>query len=102
VTPAALDRHLLAFMTLSVSQQEIDSVYAAIRSIPEVIEAHTTTGDADILLRVIARDTVDLHRVTQSIQSAPGVQRSSTSIATTEVIPQRMSLLLHRLATGEM
>jgi DNA-binding Lrp family transcriptional regulator len=87
VTPAALDRHLLAFMT---------------RSIPEVIEAHTTTGDADILLRVIARDTVDLHRVTQSIQSAPGVQRSSTSIATTEVIPQRMSLLLHRLATGEM
>ena len=98
LSPAALGRPLLAFVTLSVSQQDIDSVYAAIGAIPEVIEAHTTTGDADLMLRVVARDTVDLHRITQGIQSAPGVQRSSTSIATTEVIPHRMSLLLDRLA----
>ncbi|EMY33504.1 AsnC family transcriptional regulator [Arthrobacter crystallopoietes BAB-32] len=98
LSPAALGRPLLAFVTLSVSQQSIDSVYAAIAAIPEVVEAHTTTGDADLMLRVVASDTVDLHRITQSIQLAPGVQRSSTSVATTEVIPHRMSLLLQRLA----
>lgn len=98
--PAAVGRPLLAFVTLSVSQQQIDSVYSAIRAIPEVIEAHTTTGDADLMLRVIARDTVDLHRITQAIQSAPGVQRSSTSIATTEVIPYSMSLVLRELASA--
>lgn len=97
---AAIGRPLLAFVTLSVSQQEIDSVYAAIRAIPEVTEAHTTTGDADVMLRVVARDTIDLHRITQRIQLASGVQRSSTSIATTEVIPHRMDLLLHEMATA--
>lgn len=96
--PASVGRPLLAFVTVSVSQQSIASVYATIRAIPEVIEAHTTTGDSDLMLRVVARDTIDLHRITQEIQLAPGVQRSSTSIATTEVIPHRMSALLQELS----
>lgn len=100
LAPAALERPLLAFVTLAVSQPEIDSVYSAIRAIPEVVEAHTTTGDADVILRVVARDTVDLHRITQRIQMAPGVQRSSTSIATTEVIQHRMGPLLRELSTS--
>lgn len=98
LSPASLGRPLLAFVRLSVSQQSIDSVYAVLAAIPEVVEAHTTTGEADLMLRVVARDTVDLHRVTQRIQLAPGVQRSSTSVATTEVIPRRISPLLHELA----
>lgn len=98
--PASVGRPLLGFVTVSVAQQSIASVFDAISAIPEVVEAHTTTGDADLMLRVVARDTVDLHRITQAIQLAPGVQRSSTSIATTEVIPHRMSGLLRELATG--
>lgn len=101
LTPASMGRPLLAFVTLSVSQQSIDSVYAALAAIPEVVEAHTTTGSADLMLRVVARDTVDLHRVTQSIQLAPGVQRSSTSIATTEVTAYRMRPLLEELAADD-
>lgn len=98
VLPEAAGRPLLAFVTVSVAQQSIDSVYASLASIPEVIEAHTTTGEADLMLRVAARDTVDLHRITQAIQLSPGVNRSSTSIATTEVIAPRMSSLLTVLA----
>lgn len=97
----SVGRPLLAFVTLSVSQREIDSVYRTIVAIPEVVEAHTTTGDADLMLRVVAQDTVDLHRITQTIQSAPGVQRSSTSIATTEVVPHRMSALLQQLSSDD-
>ncbi|WP_191563301.1 Lrp/AsnC family transcriptional regulator [Janibacter melonis] len=99
--PASIGRPLTAFVTLSVSQQEIASVYAKLGAIPEVVEAHTTTGDADLMVRVVARDTEDLHRVTQRIQLAPGVQRSSTMIATTEVIPQRMEPLIRALAHAE-
>lgn len=95
--PVAVGRPLMAFVTLSVSQQEIEAVYATLREIPEVVEAYTTTGDADLTVRVVARDTEDLHRITQRIQLAPGVQRSSTSIATTEVIAQRMELLIGSL-----
>jgi len=101
LSPASIGRPLLAFVTLSVSQQSIDSVYASITAIPEVVEAHTTTGNADLMLRVVARDTIDLHRITQSIQLASGVQRSSTSIATTEVITHRMSPLLQQLTVDE-
>lgn len=90
----SVGRPVLAFVTLSVSQQHIDAVYEVLAGIPEVIEAHTTTGDSDLMLRVVARDTVDLHRITQRIQLAPGVHRSSTSIATTEVVPHRMAPLL--------
>ncbi|GAA4490403.1 Lrp/AsnC family transcriptional regulator [Microbacterium panaciterrae] len=100
VFPAALGRPVLAFVALSASQQDIDSVYASLSEIPEVIEAHTTTGDSDLFIRVVARDTADLHRVTQLIQLAPGVQRTSTSIATTQVVPRRMSPLLRRLANS--
>ena len=100
VPPAAVGRPLLAFVAMSVSQQQIESIYAAILAIPEVLEAHTTTGNSDLILRVVARDTADLHRVTQRIQLTRGVQRTSTSIATTEVIPYRTSPLLHQLATG--
>lgn len=100
VAAGALGRPLLAFVSLSVAQQQIDAVYATIESIPEVTEAHTVTGGADLLLRVVAMDTADLHRVTQAIQLAPGVRRSDTAIATTEVIPYRMSGLLRLLVRG--
>lgn len=101
LSPESLGRPLIAFVSLSVSQQSVDSVYATLEAIPEVVEAYTTTGDADVMLRVIARDTVDLHRITQGIQAAPGVERSSTTIATTEVIPYRMSSLLQKIAESE-
>lgn len=99
LAPSSVGRPILAFVTVSVTQQSIFSVYETIAAIPEVIEAHTTTGDADLMLRVVARNPGDLHRITQNIQSAPGVQRSSTSVATTEVIPHRMSSLLQELTT---
>lgn len=96
----AAGRPLLAFVTLSVLQQNIETVYAALAAIPEVVEAHTTTGEADLMIRVVARDTIDLHRITQQIQLAHGVQRSSTSIATTQVIEHRMSPLLQTIAVS--
>ncbi|WP_207455509.1 Lrp/AsnC family transcriptional regulator [Herbiconiux sp. SYSU D00978] len=97
IAPAALGRPLLAFVTLSVSQRDVDAVYLAVRDIPEVLEAHTITGNADLILRVVARDTADLHRVTQLIQRNEGVQRSNTSLATTEVISYRLNLMLRQL-----
>lgn len=95
--PASLGRPLLAFVRLSVAQQEIATVYRVLHDIPEVVEAHTTTGDADLILKVVAQDPADLHRITQRIQLAPGVHRSSTSIATTEVIAPRVTGLLTQL-----
>jgi DNA-binding Lrp family transcriptional regulator len=90
---AALGYGMLAFTSLSVSQADPGIVTGLLR-IPEVISAHYTTGDADILLQVVAKDTRDLHRVTMAILAIGGVTRTSTVISFREAIPYRPHALL--------
>lgn len=97
----SLGRPLRGFVTLAVQQQSIELTLDAIASIPEVTEMHTITGDGDLLVRVAARDTVDFHRITQLLQASPGVSRSRTVIATTEVIRHRSRPLLDERVRAE-
>lgn len=97
---AALGRGLLAFMTLSLSQSEGSQATAALAAIPEIVEVLATTGEGDLLVRVVAVDTADLYRVTEQVLAAPGVVRASTSIALVEVVPFRLAPLLHERAGG--
>ncbi|MGI3226388.1 Lrp/AsnC ligand binding domain-containing protein [Streptomyces sp. GTA36] len=69
-------------------------------ALPEVVEVHYTTGGADLLAHVVAKDTTDLHRITKAILAIDGVDRTSTAISLAEVIPYRPRSLLHRLANG--
>ncbi|WP_454853760.1 Lrp/AsnC family transcriptional regulator [Promicromonospora soli] len=98
LAPEALGRGLTAFVEIALSQAEAPAAYAALADIPEVIEVHATTGDADLLARVVARDAADLRSVTAAITTAPGVQRTSTSVALEQVVPYRLSAMLQRLA----
>jgi DNA-binding Lrp family transcriptional regulator len=76
----ALGYELVAFMTLSVSQAS-PGLVEGLLSLPEVISAHYTTGNADILVHVVAKSTRDLHRITNAILAIDGVVRTSTAIA---------------------
>ncbi|MEU4236242.1 Lrp/AsnC family transcriptional regulator [Actinoplanes sp. NPDC026619] len=98
VEPEALGYPLMALVTLSISQQDRSRAAALLGGIAEVIELLSTTGDGDLLARVIARDTDDLHRVTEAILAVPGVVRTSTAIVLRRVVPLRLSPLLQRLA----
>lgn len=100
VDPAALGYGLVAFMSLAVSQAEPEGVHEGLLDLPEVIEVHYTTGDADLLAQVVAKDTADLHRITKAILAIDGVDRTSTAISLAEVIPYRPRALLNRLADG--
>jgi DNA-binding Lrp family transcriptional regulator len=101
VDPRALGYDLTAFVELSIRQGAVDAALAELRKIPEIIEIHTTTGDADLLLRVVARDTTDLHRITNRMLETPGVLRTNTSIALLEVMPLRLTELLRQAADGK-
>lgn len=100
VDPAALGYPLMAFVSLSISQSAGDAAADDLARMPEVIEIHATTGDADMLVRVVARDTAHLYRVTTAMLAIPGVQRSSTSISLVEQLPTRMRALLEAVAEG--
>ncbi len=72
---------VLAFVSLQVSQGHEAPLLEGLDRIPEVLEVHKTTGEADLLVRVIARDQEHLHRILQSILGLTGVIRSTSALA---------------------
>ena len=96
VAPAALGHPLTAFMAVQVDQPELDAIAAAFTQIPEILEAHGTTGTADLLVRVVGVDAEDLFRIHGKMLSCPGVRRINTSLSMHEVIPHRITPLIER------
>jgi len=104
--PAAMGYAVSAFVTLEIRQQSPDRpgaepplaahdlVAGALAGVPEVLEAHTTTGAGDMLVRVVARSNADLQRVIDRVLAADGVVRASTVIALdTQISPRVLPLL---------
>ena len=96
----ALGYDLTAFLELSIRQGTSEDAQAALRKIPEIIEMYATTGDSDLRVRLVAKGTADLHRITNLILETPGLLRTTTSIALLEAMPLRLSGLLQRAAEG--
>lgn len=92
---AGLGHAVTAFATLEVHQGTgVGPISEHLSSIPEVLEAHTTSGQGDLLCRVVATDHADLQRVLDAITSTGLVSRTSTVISLTEVVPPRVAQLL--------
>jgi DNA-binding Lrp family transcriptional regulator len=86
---------VMAFATLEVHQGHgIAQVNEHLASIPEVLEAHTTSGQGDVLCRIVARDHADLQRILDAVTSTQLVARTSTVISLTNEIPYRVRQLL--------
>jgi DNA-binding Lrp family transcriptional regulator len=98
VRPERLGRPLLAFVTLEISQAEGESTLEQISAVPEVCEVHAITGGADLLVRIVARDSTDLYRVTQALLACRGVVRSNTALSMVELVPLRTAPLLREIA----
>lgn len=93
--PSALGFPVTAFATLEITQgQGHAAVIEHLSAIPEVLEAHTTTGAGDLLIRVVARTHTDLQRVINEIVDGRHVLRSSTAIALETPIPLRHAQLV--------
>ncbi len=94
---AALGYDVLAFVHLEIAQGRLTDVVAHLKSIPEVLETHSTTGQADLHCRVVARTNEHLQQVLSAILEVSGINRTSTQIALTEQIPFRVLPLIGQL-----
>ncbi len=93
--PRALGYAVTAFVTLEIVQGHgHDAVAAHLATIPEVLEAHTISGAADMMCRVVARSNADLQRVLDLVVADPSINRSSTTIALATQISLRTLPLL--------
>jgi DNA-binding Lrp family transcriptional regulator len=86
----ALGYGVLAFTTLEIAQGRLEDVVQHLRDIPEVLEAHGTSGTGDLHCRVVARTNTDLQRIINRILEVRGIDRSTTVIALSEQIRYRV------------
>ena len=94
--PSALGYGVSAFVHLHLAQGKLDVVVDGLREIPEVLEAFTTTGEADMVCRAVAHDNAHLEDILQRILAVPGVVRTRTEIALKQRIsPRILPLLQH-------
>jgi DNA-binding Lrp family transcriptional regulator len=95
VSPAALGYPVTAFCSLQIRQTlGGPEVADHLRAIPEVIEAHTVTGEFDLLVVAVARSNADLQRVLDTILHHDLVIRASTQIALATHVPARTAPLV--------
>lgn len=93
----ALGYEVLAFVTLDIAQGRLDDVVEHLANIPEVIEAHSTTGPGDLHCRVVARTNEHLQQVLNKVLEVSGIERTSTHIALTEQVGFRVLPLVGQL-----
>ena len=94
----ALGYEVLAFTTLEIAQGRLADVVDHLRDIPEVLEAHATSGPGDLHCRVVARTNEHLQQVINRMLEVAGIDRTATVIALSEQIPYRILPLVDTAA----
>lgn len=91
---AKLGYDLTAFVGIYLEKGSIYSkVIASLKKIPEVIEAHYTTGGYSIFMKLLCRNTDHLRKVlNEKVQSVEGIARTETIISLEESIKRHPEL----------
>ncbi|MGH3261876.1 MAG: Lrp/AsnC family transcriptional regulator [Trebonia sp.] len=100
ISPGRLGFTVLAFIHLYLAQGQLDHVVSRLNALPEVLEAHTTTGEGDLLCRVAARSNLHLEEIVQTLLALPGVSRTKTEISLNQRIGYRVLPLVKQLRTA--
>ena len=81
---------LNVFLTITLASQAEDvlSVFeAAVARVPQIMECYLMTGQADYLVRAVARDVDDLEQIHRHwLTRLPGVARVTSSITLRQVV----------------
>jgi Lrp/AsnC family transcriptional regulator, regulator for asnA, asnC and gidA len=83
ISPAKIGYDVCAFLGIYLEKGSLyKQVIQELSAIPEVVEAHYTTGAYSILVKIICRDTQHLrHVLNDSIQAIEGIERTETFIS---------------------
>ena len=69
------------------TDRDLRTFEEAVGRIPEVVECHLLTGEADYVLRVVARDAADFERLhSKVLTKLPGVARVDSSLVLRTVV----------------
>jgi DNA-binding Lrp family transcriptional regulator len=85
-----------AFVTLEIAQGALDRLAAALEALPEVLEAHVTTGTYDVVCRVAASSHQHLQETLLQLTRMPAVRRSTSVVILSELVAPRVMPLLRQ------
>jgi Lrp/AsnC family leucine-responsive transcriptional regulator len=87
--PRAVGRGLCVFVEITLDKQTrdvVDRFEPAVAALPEVLECHLITGDADYLLKIAVRDLDDYQSfLVDTLIRVPGIADVKTVISMKEV-----------------
>lgn len=91
---AKLGYDLTAFVGVYLEKgSQYDKVIKKLKAIPEVVEAHYTTGVYSIFMKIVCRNTEHLREVlNEKVQSVEGIDRTETIISLEESIKRDVEL----------
>lgn len=80
---AKLGMNTTAFIGVTLAHPQCcrEDVVEAIVKMPEVVEAHFTDGDEDMLLKAVCKDTTALLRLLSEITGSKGVSKTRSVIS---------------------
>ncbi|MFG1944899.1 Lrp/AsnC family transcriptional regulator [Nonomuraea sp. NPDC048826] len=94
VDPARAGHPILAFVWLQIAQGRLAEAVETLGAVPQILEVHGTSGQHDLLCRVVAKSTDHLQAIIADILTSPAVQRTDTTITLSTQIPFRIEPLL--------
>ncbi len=95
IDPSALGFPVTAFCTLEIRQRTgHKAVVAHLSAIAQVLEIHQVTGQADLIIRIVARDNTDLGHVIDAVVDDVHVIRANTAISLRTHLQHRTSPLV--------
>lgn len=91
---AVLGFDITAFLGIYLEKSHMyESVKLELKKIPEVVDAHYTTGNYSIFVKIICRDTEHLREVlSKKLQGIKGIQRTETFISLEESLARPLIL----------
>jgi Lrp/AsnC family transcriptional regulator, regulator for asnA, asnC and gidA len=91
---AAMGFDITAFLGIYLEKSNMyEGVKAELKKIPEVVDAHYTTGNYSIFAKIICRDTEHLRDIlSKKLQAIKGIQRTETFISLEETLSRPLIL----------
>jgi len=91
---ANLGFDITAFLGIYLEKSnQYESVKAELIKIPEVVDAHYTTGNYSIFIKIICKDTEHLRNIlSKKLQNIKGIQRTETFISLEETFSRPLIL----------
>lgn len=87
-----------AFVTLEIAQGALAQIARELEAVPGVLEAYATTGTGDVLCRIAAASHEDLQATLLLLNRSTAIDRSTSVIALSTVVPLRVLPLLEKHA----